>query len=606
MQALILAAGMGKRLKNLTRDNTKCMVKVNGVTLIDRMLHQLEGQQLSRIVIVVGYEGQKLIDYIGTLGITTPIEFVNNPVYDRTNNIYSLALAKDWLCREDTILMESDIIFEDSVLEAVIEDPRETVALVDKYRSWMDETCVKLGQDDEITEFIPESKFRYDEVGEYYKTVNIYKFSRHFSETQYVPFVEAYQSTHAQNGKYEQVLRIMTLLDNPEIRACRLNGQKWYEIDDIQDLDIAESIFMQDEDKRVKLLQNRFGGYWRYPQLLDFFYLVNPYFPPQRMMDEMKASFETLISQYPSGMGVNSLLAARNFGVNRENIIVGNGTSELIKALMESLTGKVGVVRPTFEEYGHRYREEDIVAYTPDNEDFRYNIQDIENFFGDKDIDNLIIINPDNPSGNYIYKSDLIKLAEWTEKKNIKLIVDESFVDFADEEDSTLIEQGIIDTFGHLYVLKSIAKSYGIPGLRLGVLVSGDVDAIAAMKKDVAIWNINSFAEFYMQIGYKYKKDYAEAMDKFRAERARYVARLAEVPGLHVIPSQANYVMAELTNGMTADGLNKELIVNHNIMIKSLTAKIDSDRQYIRLAVKTREEDDMLVEALKKVMGSVQ
>ena len=200
----------------------------------------------------------------------------------------------------------------------------------------------------------------------------------------------------------------------------------------------------------------------------------------------------------------------------------------------------------------------------------------------------------------------MIKLAEWTEKKNIKLIVDESFVDFADEEDSTLIEQGIIDTFGHLYVLKSIAKSYGIPGLRLGVLVSGDVDAIAAMKKDVAIWNINSFAEFYMQIGYKYKKDYAEAMDKFRAERARYVARLAEVPGLHVIPSQANYVMAELTNGMTADGLNKELIVNHNIMIKSLTAKIDSDRQYIRLAVKTREEDDMLVEALKKVMGSVQ
>ncbi|MGN0378705.1 MAG: aminotransferase class I/II-fold pyridoxal phosphate-dependent enzyme [Butyrivibrio sp.] len=606
MQALILAAGMGKRLKNLTRDNTKCMVKVNGVTLIDRMLHQLEGQQLSRIVIVVGYEGQRLIDYIGTLGITTPIEFVNNPVYDRTNNIYSLALAKDWLCREDTILMESDIIFEDSVLEAVIEDPRETVALVDKYRSWMDETCVKLGPDDEITEFIPESKFRYDEVGEYYKTVNIYKFSRHFSETQYVPFVEAYQSTHAQNGKYEQVLRIMTLLDNPEIRACRLNGQKWYEIDDIQDLDIAESIFMQDEDKRVKLLQNRFGGYWRYPQLLDFFYLVNPYFPPQRMMDEMKASFETLISQYPSGMGVNSLLAARNFGVNRENIIVGNGTSELIKALMESLTGKVGVVRPTFEEYGHRYQEEDIVAYTPDNEDFRYNIQDIENFFGDRDIDNLIIINPDNPSGNYIYKSDLIKLAEWTEKKNIKLIVDESFVDFADEEDSTLIEQGIIDTFGHLYVLKSIAKSYGIPGLRLGVLVSGDVDAIAAMKKDVAIWNINSFAEFYMQIGYKYKKDYAEAMDKFRAERARYVARLAEVPGLHVIPSQANYVMAELTNGMTADGLNKELIVNHNIMIKSLTAKIDSDRQYIRLAVKTREEDDMLVEALKKVMGSVQ
>ena len=101
MQALILAAGMGKRLKELTQSNTKCMVKVNGVTLIDRMLHQLDGLHLSRIVIVVGYEGRKLIDYIGTLHILTPICFVNNPVYHKTNNIYSLALAKEYLMQED-------------------------------------------------------------------------------------------------------------------------------------------------------------------------------------------------------------------------------------------------------------------------------------------------------------------------------------------------------------------------------------------------------------------------------------------------------------------------------------------------------------------------
>ena len=124
MQAIILAAGMGKRLKELTKNNTKCMVKVNGVTLIDRMLHQLEKQRLSRIVIVVGYEGQKLIDYIDTLGIRTPIVYVQNPIYDKTNNIYSLALAKDWLCQEDTLLFESDIIFEDSVLDALVSDPR--------------------------------------------------------------------------------------------------------------------------------------------------------------------------------------------------------------------------------------------------------------------------------------------------------------------------------------------------------------------------------------------------------------------------------------------------------------------------------------------------
>lgn len=158
MQAIILAAGMGKRLKELTKDNTKCMVKVNGVTLIDRMLHQIDAHDLSRIVIVVGYEGGKLIDYISTLDIKTPIVFIENPIYDKTNNIYSLALAKEQLREDDTLLFESDLIFEDAVLDELVNDPSETLALVDKYESWMDGTCVKLSEDDEIEAFIPGKK----------------------------------------------------------------------------------------------------------------------------------------------------------------------------------------------------------------------------------------------------------------------------------------------------------------------------------------------------------------------------------------------------------------------------------------------------------------
>lgn len=604
MQAIILAAGMGKRLKDLTQNNTKCMVKVNGVTLIDRMLHQIEKQRLSRIVIVVGYEGQKLIDYIATLDIQTPIVYVNNPIYDKTNNIYSLALAKDWLCKEDTLLFESDLIFEDAVIDALVKDPRETLALVDKYESWMDGTCVKLSADDDIEAFVPGKKFKFNEIDSYYKTVNIYKFSKHFSETHYVPFLDAYQSALGQNEYYEQVLRVITMLDDPEIKAKRLNGQLWYEIDDIQDLDIATSMFIPDEDQRVELLSGRYGGYWRYPQLIDFCYLVNPYYPPQKLMDEIKASFEKLITQYPSGMRVNSLLAAKNFGVHQENILVGNGAAELIKSLMSDFTGKLGIIRPTFEEYGHRYREEDIIAYWPNNDEFKYSAQDIMDFFGDKDIQNLVLINPDNPSGNYIEKKDVLKLVEWTEQKGIKFLVDESFVDFADELDSSIIVQDILDGHKNLYVMKSISKSYGVPGLRLGVLASGDTETIARLKKDVAIWNINSFAEFYMQIEEKYKKDYVAALEKFRKERARYVEELSNIPGLRVIPSQANYVMAEVTTGMTAKELNRRLIVKHNLLIKNLVAKIQQDgRQYIRLAVKTTEEDNKLIAAIKEELS---
>ena len=173
MQAIILAAGMGKRLKDLTERNTKCMVEVNGVSLIDRMLHQLERRKLSRIVIVVGYEGEKLMGYIDSLDIRTPVVYVKNPIFDKTNNIYSLALAKEYLCREDTLLLESDLIFDDAVIDTLLSDPRETLALVDKYESWMDGTCVKLGEDDSIQVFVPGKKFVFDECREYYKTVNL-------------------------------------------------------------------------------------------------------------------------------------------------------------------------------------------------------------------------------------------------------------------------------------------------------------------------------------------------------------------------------------------------------------------------------------------------
>lgn len=598
MQAIILAAGMGKRLKELTRNNTKCMVQVNGVSLIDRLLHQLDGRQLSRVVIVVGYEGQKLMDYIGTLDIQTPIVYVNNPIYDKTNNIYSLALAKDWLCREDTLLFESDLIFEDEVIDLLVNDQRDTLALVDRYESWMDGTCVKLAEDDSIVEFVPGKRFKFEERGEYYKTVNIYKFSRHFSETHYVPFLEAYSSALGNNEYYEQVLRVIAMLDDPGIKAKRLSGQMWYEIDDIQDLDIASSMFAPDEEERLSLIQGRYGGYWRYPRLKDFCYLVNPYFPPKKLVDEIKSNFEALLTQYPSGMRVNALLAARNFGVHQDSILVGNGAAELIKSLMGYFEGATGIIRPTFEEYPNRYGGEQVV-FTPDNDDFSYTADDIMDFFGDQDIRNLIVVNPDNPTGNYLPKADLLRLIDWAGGRNIRLVVDESFADFSVEPDNSLLDQPLLEGHPWLYVMKSISKSYGVPGLRLGVLASGDRETIAGMKKDVAIWNINSFGEFYLQIEQKYEKDYAAALERIRAERQRFEGALAGIPGIRVIPSQANYVMVELQNGMSARELTRRLLLDHAILVKDLSSKVRrQDKQYLRLAVRDTRDNDQLVAAL--------
>lgn len=601
MQAIILAAGMGKRLKELTSEATKCMVKVNGIAMIDRMLGHLDRIGLSKIIVVVGYEGKKLIEYIDALSIKTPIKYVDNDVYYKTNNIYSLYLAKEYLLEDDTLLLESDLVFDEAVLKKIVQHPYPSLVLVDKFESWMDGTVVTLDEHDGIKAFVAKREFDFNRVDEYYKTVNIYKFSREFSQLYYVPFLEIYCKAMGTNEYYEQVLKVITFMEDPQIKAVKLEGEKWYEIDDVQDLDIAETIFLEGEEKLARF-QKRYGGYWRYPKLLDYCYLVNPFFPNKRLIAEMQSSFQTLLCQYPSGMQVNSLVAAKNFGLKQEQVIVGNGAAELIKSLMGKLNGKVGVLHPSFEEYANRKTNDELVEYIPNNRNYAYTADDLINFFTDKDIQSLLVVNPDNPSGNYIEKADLLRMIKWSGEHGIRLVIDESFVDFADsQEDKTLLEQDLLNQNPHFFVVKSISKSYGVPGLRLGIAASGDKELIADMKKDVAIWNINSFAEFYMQIYEKYKSQYHQALLRFYDVRRNFVGELTKIKFLRVIPSQANYVMCEVYEPYTSKALTIKLL-EKNILIKDLSEKSGFDKkQYVRIAVRDTADNEKLIAALNEL-----
>ena len=603
MQAVILAAGMGKRLGELTKGNTKCMVEVNGVSLIDRALGQLASLDLNRVVIVVGYEGKKLMDYIGNrYDGRLKIEYIENPIYDKTNNIYSLALAKEKLLEDDTLLIESDLIFDDRMFPLIVNNPYPNLALVAKYETWMDGTMVRIDDDNNIVDFISKKAFKYSDVDFYYKTVNVYKFSRDFMEHKYLPFLEAYCSALGNNEYYEQVLRVICMLDNSELKALPITDEKWYEIDDIQDLDIASAIFSEGEEK-LRLYMKRYGGYWRFPELLDYCYLVNPYFPTPKMKDELRSNFDTLLTEYPSGMGVNSLIAGKCFGVKAKHIVVGNGAAELIKSLMSTMKGRLGVVYPTFEEYPNRLEAERIVRFVSSSEDFHYTVDELMAYFEAHPVENLLLINPDNPSGNYIKYSELLRLIDWAGTRGCRLVIDESFADFSEEfPENTLLHNDVLERNPHLCVMKSISKSYGVPGLRLGVLASGDEEIISHLKKDVSIWNINSFAEFFLQIYSKYDSDYKRSSAKFIAERERFRTELAAVPFLEVFDSQANYFLCRLTGTLTSDELAVRLLSDYGILIKDCSTKKGFEgRNYIRIAIRNREDNSRLVKALLSV-----
>ena len=621
---------MGRRLGEKTRDNTKCMVEVNGVKLIDRLLGQLSALDLQRVIIVVGYKGKELREYIESTYLSSltshpsplKIEFAENPIYDKTNNIYSLSIVKDQLQQDDTLLIESDLIFSDRFFPMILENSYPNLALVAKYESWMDGTMVRLDEDHHIVNFVSKEAFDYSNVDSYYKTVNIYKFSKEFLQNKYVPFLDAYTRAVGNNEYYENVLRIISMLNDHDLKALPVGNEKWYEIDDKQDLDIAEAIFAEDQDV-IRKYYGRYGGFWRFPQMLDYCYLVNPYFPSKRMKDELRSNFDTLLTEYPSGMKVNTLIASKCFGVSEQYVVPGNGAAELIKVLMEDTltfnvqcsTFKVGFVRPTFEEYPNRVTpipsggaEGGVqVTFVPQNEDYRYTADDLMAFFADKDIRQLMLINPDNPSGNFIPKADVLRLAGWCEERGIRLVVDESFVDFSvDYATNSLLSDSILERYPHMAVMKSISKSYGVPGLRLGILASADTALIAKIKKEVSIWNLNSFAEFFMQIYNKHEKDYQKACAKFVAERADFEKQLHTVPYLRVMPTQANYFLCEVLPPYSATEIVIYMLRQHNILTRDCSGKpgLDPEKQYMRIAVRNHEDNSRLVAGLKALTAN--
>lgn len=601
MQAIILAAGMGKRLKELTSCQAKCMVQVNGVSLIERMLAQLDKLSLRKIVVVVGHEGEKLKKFIKTLNTSTPVVYVENTIFYKTNNIYSLFLAKDYLLEDDTILLESDLIFEKEVLYHILENPYPNLALVAKFESWMDGTVVTIDENDKIQKFLTRRDFQFADIKNYYKTVNIYKFSKEFSGSHYVPFLEAYSKALGNNEYYEQVLKVISILDEQSIKACRLSKGFWYEIDDEQDLDIAESIFTVCED-RLSKLKNRYGGYWRYPHLNDFCYLVNPYFPNQKLLDEIKANFDDLVYAYPSGIEVNNLLAAKTIGLPKEFVLVGNGAAELIKIVMNKVEGKVGILYPSFDEYGNCAKE--VIPFNVRKFDFLYRADDIIYYYEKTDIRNLVIINPDNPSGNFLDRLEILKLAEWTKERNVRFILDESFLDFADNsQGQSLLNKEILETYQNLIIIKSASKSYGIPGFRLGVMACGDRSYVQMLKRELPIWNINSFGEYFLQIFEKYQSEYKEALNHFCQVRKEFLEELKTINQIRVFPTQANYIMCEVLDSCSSKKLTEILLNRYDILIKDLSEKKGMEgRQFIRFAIKRSEENQKLVEALKNIL----
>ena len=600
MQAIMLAAGKGSRLGKYTKNNTKCMLEVYGKTLLERAIDALLLAGIKDFIIVLGYKGENVKKYIREKELDKKINiiYVDNDVYDTTNNIYSLYLAKDYLIKDDTILLESDLIYDVSIVKKLVDSKYDSAAVIAKYEEWMDGTVVTLNDEGFINSFIERKNFEYKNADNYYKTVNIYKFSKEFSERFYLPFLESYIKAYGNNDYYELVLKVISGLKEVKLHGFKLTGEDWYEIDDAQDYDIVNAIFAPSTKEKLELFHKRFGGYWRFNGIKDYCYLVNPYFPIKQMIDKMKYFYNELLFNYPSGQKIEKICASRMFdNVNEDNILIGNGAAELINNLRYIVGKRIGLTIPSFNEYVRCFPDCEITYINSSDDNYRLSLNKIIDKLDD--VDTMIIISPDNPSGSCLKYEEVIEILDIAKEKNKQVIFDESFMDFANNN-YTLIDDDILNKYSDLVVIKSISKSYGVPGLRLGVLASGNEKYIKTINNNLPVWNINSFAEYFLQIINIYKKDYMEGCKKIKEERDRFYKELIKIKDLYIYPSEANYFMCKLLSG-SANELAEYLLDNNKILIKVLNGKNGfDDGEYIRIAIKSTIDNDYLVKSIKE------
>jgi histidinol-phosphate/aromatic aminotransferase/cobyric acid decarboxylase-like protein len=350
----------------------------------------------------------------------------------------------------------------------------------------------------------------------------------------------------------------------------------------------------------IKEITNRYGGLWRNPNLIDYFFLVNPYFPNKLLLQKLKINFSNCVTQYPSSLEYQNKLATKIFKINQNNLVVCNGVSEIIKILPNIFDGKFGILIPTFNEYINAIGFNRIILNEVEDESFRYSIKELYDL--SKKCKNIILVNPDNPSGNIISKKELIKFLDYLKKKNKNLIIDESFIDFSQKNHlSKMLSQKVISKYKNLLIIKSIGKSFGVAGIRLGIASTSNNELLSKIKSYLPIWNINSFGETFLEIMPKYLLDFNKACKKIIIERDIFYKELKNINFIKPLPSQSNYIMCKIIKNFTSKILTKKLL-KRGYLIKNISGKIDKKKgEYIRLTVRNRTDNKGLISILKEL-----
>ena len=581
MKAVILAAGAGRRMYPLTQETHKCLLPVGDSTLVDRMLEGLLQVGVTEVLLLTGYMHDQLQAHLGSAYKGMRLEYVFNERFEDTNNVVSLLRAlQGYDLRDDFLLLEADLIFDFSVLRRAVDSPASEVAILAPFKSGMDGTVAEL-REGWVHDIIPPERQQRDGATRY-KTVNIYKFSHAFAYGPLLQMLAYYTERFEENCYYEKILGMLIYAGQLRLKGEVLSDEAWAELDDPHDVVRAQAIF--DGQRLLNQLEYNFGGLWNFP-VVDFNFIRNIYFPTEAMVEEMRQKLPDLMHNYGSRQAVMDRKMATFLRCAEEPLILLNGASQAYPILAEFYAGrKVLIPSPTFGEYSRVFSDADTFRDHPDES------QDLSGRLASYGL--VVLVNPNNPTGSLWSTATLW---QWiADHPEVDFLVDESFIDFSDQPSLTTL-----GPLQNLIVLKSLGKSLGVPGLRMGYLYTHRRDIHEFFKVRLPIWNNNSLAEFFLETGLKHRDALQRSFVATRLERERMKGLLAGCPGVgRIWPSAANFFLVEINAEVDLEAILRQMLRLSGIYVKDISSKVDC--RALRIAVRTAEDNDLFVECWKK------
>ena len=335
------------------------------------------------------------------------------------------------------------------------------------------------------------------------------------------------------------------------------------------------------------------GDVYRNKVNTDFSVSINPCGVPAKVKDALNTALDSL-EKYPDIVNEKLTKAvAGMLNLKEENLVFGNGSSELFMAVANTMKpGKVLIAEPSFYGYEYAFYEnsgELIYYYLKEEDNYRLT-KDFLNALTD-DLDFIILANPNNPTGALTDDELLIETVKAAKDKNIRVILDECFIEFTDGNHSLVSKA---DVYPNLCIIRSFTKIFAIPGVRLGYFVCSDLSFNEAVKKHLPEWNISAFGQA-AGVACTECEDYVEASKKVLREERDFLLSEFKRLGIKAYDSACNFILIKDTRK-----LDEELL-KHQILLRNCSNFKGLDEGYYRIAIRTHEENKQLIEKLENI-----